>query len=189
MHGSYGESMNENILLINVHSSRNLGDAALLQAAQQQLQQKFPGSQFTLCMDDPISHTGDGVALQSISAWVHPMGENGEPQWNLLRLAWLLPASCLPVWSWRLIGKAIFWITPRSLRRIIQAYLHADIVVSKPGGFLFSSGREISLLVALYSITLAIMAGKLVYILPQSIAPLRYYLTAPMVSWVLKRHP
>ena len=164
--------MNERILLINVHSSRNVGDAALLAMALKQLRASFPGSQFALCMDDPESHGGQEQVLESLFAWVHPMTDQAKGGWNLSRLGWLLPASLLPVLTWRLSRTAWWLLTPASLRDIVRAYLEADLVVSKPGGFLYSSGRGISLLVALYSIALAILAGKPVYILPQSIGPL-----------------
>jgi colanic acid/amylovoran biosynthesis protein len=54
----------------------------------------------------------------------------------------------------------------------VDAYLDSDLVISKPGGFLYSSGRGITLLIAIYSIVFADWAGKPIYIFPQSIGPL-----------------
>ncbi len=60
--------MNEKILIINVHSSRNLGDAALLNVALQQLYDSFSASKITICMDDPESHHGNEKVIDSIVA-------------------------------------------------------------------------------------------------------------------------
>jgi colanic acid/amylovoran biosynthesis protein len=45
-----------NILIINLHSSRNAGDHVLLEVTLQQLSIHFPGATFTLAMNDPASY-------------------------------------------------------------------------------------------------------------------------------------
>ncbi len=179
--------MSENILLINVHSSRNAGDAALVQVTLEQLQQNFPGCRLTLSMDDPSSHLGSEPTTGSIFAWVLQPMPGGAARWNLPRLAWLLPGSLLPVWSQRLLGRAFYGLTPASLRPILQAYLEADLVISKPGGFLYSSGSGLVLALAAYSLALALLAGKPVYLFPQSLGPLHRPWEGRMLRWVLER--
>lgn len=51
--------MAENILIINIHSSQNLGDAALLKVTLQQFQSNFQYSKITLCIDDAASSPED----------------------------------------------------------------------------------------------------------------------------------
>jgi len=164
----------EKILLLNVHSSMNVGDEALLQSALEQLRTAFPDSQITLSINDLANYTGEERAYPSLYSWVHPVGVQGETEWKIGRLAWLLPASLLPVFSKRWLKRANFWLTPTSLRQILRAYLEADLAAGTPGGYLFSSGRGLSLLLVMYSLYLAWLAGKPVYLLPQSIGPMRH---------------
>src|SRR5690606_26137665 len=72
-------------------------------------------------------------------------------------------------------------------RRLVNAYLQSDLVVSKPGGFLYSSGLGISLLVSLYTMVLALAAGKPLYIFPQSIGPFRRVWECWLVRKTLNR--
>ena len=179
--------MNENILLINIHSSMNVGDAALLQVTLQQLRLKFPSSQMLLCMDDPDSHKGSEKTVQSIFSWVYPFRNDRKSGWNYIQLCILLPVSLIPLLSQRLFGRRIWLFTPARMRKIVSAYLDADLVVSKPGGFLYSSGRGISLLIAIYSIIYAYWAGKPVYIFPQSIGPFNHKWESFLMRKLLER--
>jgi colanic acid/amylovoran biosynthesis protein WcaK/AmsJ len=179
--------MNENILIINVHSLRNLGDAALLQITLQQINSNFPTGIITLSMDDPTSHSGSQKAINSIVSWVHPKKSDGTIHWNYGHLIWLLPATLLPVLTLRFFKKANYLLTPRSLKLIVEAYNQADLVISEPGGFIYSSGRGTSLVITIYSIALAIFGKKPVYILPQSIGPLKRAWERKIVRWLLNR--
>jgi len=164
----------EKILLLNVHSSMNVGDEALLQSALRQVKQAFPESQITLSMNDAGSFTGVETALPSLYSWVHPVDAGEESGWRLHRLAWLLPASLIPVLSKRCFNRAIYWLTPTALRPILSSYMDADLAAGTPGGYLYSSGSGLSLLLVMYSLYLALLAGKPVYLLPQSIGPIRH---------------
>jgi colanic acid/amylovoran biosynthesis protein len=173
----------DKILLLNVHSSMNVGDEALLHSALEQFRMAFPGSQITLSMNDAASYTGAETALPSLYSWVHPVGPQEESGWKLRRLVWLLPASLIPVLSKRWFKRPIFWLTPTALRPILRAYLETDLAVGIPGGYLFSSGRGLSLLLVMVSIYLALLAEKPVYLLPQSIGPMRH----GWEKWLLRR--
>jgi colanic acid/amylovoran biosynthesis protein len=158
--------VSQSILMINVHSSSNAGDAALALVAIEQLQQHFPGYKVTLSMDDPHSHSGPEQALSSFFTWV----KHGS-KWHWLNLVRLLPATMVPALTYRLLGNPCFIFTPRRWRTLLRAYMDADLVVSKPGGFLYSSGRGLSLIISLYTLWLATIIGKPLYILPQSVGP------------------
>jgi colanic acid/amylovoran biosynthesis protein len=173
----------ENILLLNVHSSMNVGDEALLQSAVGQLRLNFPESKITLSVNESTSYTGAETALPSVYSWVHPIGAKGETGWKYSRLAWLLPATLVPILGKRWFKRAIFWVTPPVLRPILTAYLEADLVAGMPGGYLYSSGRGFILLLVMYSIQLALLAGKPVYLLPQSIGPIKH----GWERWLLRR--
>ena len=179
--------MNEKILMLNVHSSMNVGDAALLQSALQQLAVNFPTATVTLSMNNPESYLGTERVLPSIFAWVHPIRAQTGAGWKISRLICLLPATLIPVLSQRWTGRARYWFTPVGLREIVGAYLAADLVLSAPGGYLFSSAHSISLLILIFSLALAMLAGKPVYLLPQSIGPIRHGWEGQLLRWLLQR--
>ena len=181
------KEISERILILNIHSSQNLGDAALLQVTLNQIKSRFPSGNITLSMDDPASYSGDERVIESIVAWTHQKKLDGSIRWNLAHLLWLLPGTLLPILSYRLFNKAIYLLTPRRLRLIIETYNQADIVLSEPGGFLYSSGRGISLLITIISIALARFALKPTYILPQSIGPFRRNWERKMIRWMLNQ--
>jgi colanic acid/amylovoran biosynthesis protein len=99
----------------------------------------------------------------------------------------LLPVTLLPLLVYKFSNKKIWLFSPKSIRAIINSYLDADLVISKPGGFLYSSGRGISLLVAVYSIVYAQLAHKPIYIFPQSIGPFRHRWEKRLIHWMMER--
>ncbi|MGE5221224.1 MAG: polysaccharide pyruvyl transferase family protein [Omnitrophica WOR_2 bacterium] len=161
------------ILLLNLHSSSNAGDAALTAVTIHQLKQHFPECCLTLAMDDPGSHSGEGRPVQSLNGWVRKTGTDGKSKWRFSRLLWLIPGSIFPILTYRLFGRGFYRLTPPGLRGLMQAYIQSDLAVSVPGGFLYSSGSGLTLLIALFTLWLARLAGKPFYIFPQSIGPFR----------------
>lgn len=174
--------MSTKILLINVHSCRNAGDASLTYAAINQLVEHFPRSCVTLAMDDPESYEGEYPVVESVFALVR-----SENRWSLWGLFKLVPVSLIPIAIYRLFGEVRYGLIPRRWRPLLRAYVDSSLVVSKPGGFLYSSGRGLSLLLSLYTFVLAILAGKPVYMFPQSIGPLERSWECFLVNKVLKR--
>ena len=124
------------ILLINIHSSDNAGDAALTRVTLDQLKQYFPGFGVTLSMDDAHSHVGWERVVGSIFTWVKGSDSENRSYWKIWNLLCVLPVSLFQLLFWRITKRTASWLIPRGLRAIIQAYLDADLVVSKPGGFL-----------------------------------------------------
>jgi colanic acid/amylovoran biosynthesis protein len=170
------------ILLINVHSSYNAGDAALTRAAIDQLHVHYPKSTITLIMNDPRSHLGDEPALLSFLTWV-----NKPKKHQAIRFFWLVFMTLIPLWTHRLFGRAIY--TPRTveLKETIKAYIAADLVVSTPGGYLYSYGRGRALIIILYTMWLALAAGKPLYLFPQSYGPLKHNFEFSFTRYVLSR--
>jgi len=133
-------------------------------------------------MDDPTSYSGDGEAIDSFFGLVR----RGE-RWDKGNLVKLLPVSLLPVLMYRVCGKPVFVPAPESWRELLRAYMQADLVVSKPGGFLYSSGRGLSLLISIHTLALALLADKPLYLMPQSIGPLSCSGEQFLLKRVLKR--
>jgi colanic acid/amylovoran biosynthesis protein len=175
------------ILMVNVHSCQNSGDAALLDAAVRQLQRHFPGCQVTLAMNDPGSYRGEARALGSLTAWVKRVDPARRSRWAWWALPWLpLAALLLAMAHWA--GGRVLDLLPRGQRDLIRAYYEADLIVSCPGGYLYSApGVGLPLTIAVYSMALAAAAGKPLYLLPQSIGPLTRPFDRWLVGWVLKR--
>jgi colanic acid/amylovoran biosynthesis protein len=177
-----------NILIINVHSDANAGDAALTQVMIDQIRERFgTETMITLVMDDPESFSGTQTAVSSFFPWLKTETEAGSARWFYLRLAGLIPATVLPIFFYRLLKRKFFGLTPPFLRPMLAAYLDADLVLSKAGGFLYSSGRGIILVLQLYTLVLAWMADKPFYLFPQSIGPLRKKWECRMLRWVLRK--
>jgi len=174
--------MPENILLINLHSTHNAGDAALMDAAIGQLQAAFPAASITLLMNDPASYRGPLPVFGSVFTWVK-RSEAGRERWVFSGLL-ALPLVALVIWLGRWSPGSV-GLLPRAWRAAARGYGAADLVVSCPGGFLFSAGRSLPLLVSLFSMALARCAGKPLYLLPQSIGPLRSGWEKRLVGWVL----
>lgn len=173
-----------NILLINVHSMQNAGDAVLNQVALHQLETAFPGATITLAVNDMEQNVAVGKArmVPSFTWWAkQPRGK-----WNLPLLAGLLANS---LWfglrrRWgsgqKPFTKQLPWFP------LLQAYAEADLVVSCPGNFLYSSGIVgLPLLLAIYTIAYGWLLGKPLYMLPQTIGPLHRHWEHRLVGWVL----
>mgnify|MGYP001765432836 CR=1 FL=1 len=165
----------------------NVGDEALLSCALSQLRDNFPESKISLSLNDLASYTGAEQGLASIYAWVHPIEASGKASWKFARLLWLLPATLLPLLSQRWLKRSFFGLTPAALRPILRAYQEADLAVGTPGGYLYSSGNGLSLLILIYALLLAVVAGKPLYMLPQSIGPLRQRWEAGWLRCLLNR--
>lgn len=179
--------MTTRVLILNVHSSRNAGDAALAHMTLKLLEEQFSPLQATLSMDDPASHSGAGTAVGSLINWLKSTLPGEKPKWKKWNLVRLVPATLIPVLSFRLFRRAVYVFTPQALRNLVDAYLRADLVVSEAGGFLYHSGSGLTLLVAFYSLALALLVGKPLYIFPQSIGPFHKKWQCTFARWVLNR--
>lgn len=182
------------ILIVNLHSSHNAGDAALTLVAIQQLRDSFPNSQITLAMNDPASHQvhqhGEASerVIGSFVRFVQPIAADGHAHWNLAALFWLPLSSLLTLFLYRLCGRVVFlWLSPAQ-QALLRAYLEADLVVSSPGNFLYSSGTVgLPFLLSIFAMAFAVVAGKPLYTLPQSIGPLKRWWEHLLVRWILQR--
>lgn len=173
------------ILLINVHSACNAGDAALTQVTLQQLRPQFPGCRIVLAMDDPDEGLHGVRVLGSLFHWIKDTGRNSRADWRIMPLLWLIPACLVPVLTYRLFGRAILGLTPPSQRDLIRAYIESDLVVTKPGGFLYSAGLGLTLAISAFTMGLALLAGKPLYLFPQSIGPLTRRWEQWLTRWVI----
>lgn len=176
------------ILLTNAHSARNGGDHALLQNAIDLLKRHFPGSTVTVALNDPASYSpreGEEVVPSFLFWFIEGATGAWRPFEELLRgLMWILRALLATL---RRRPPAKRRARPAPYTALIDAYRSADLVVSCPG-HIFISGQGIGLPLHLALLCLGYGArmGKPLYILPQSIGPLRRR-ERPAVRRVLNR--
>ncbi len=160
-----------NILILNFHSSANVGDQALLETAVQQFRAAIPNANITVAVNDETSRVPHCDTVPSLYALCTTLDHARGIQWRLFPLIWYL-LSCLPLAFLLRFTKLNLGGSKRQ-RQLLNAYHQADFVVSCAGGFLYSSGKVgLPLRISLYTFWLAFASGKLLYILPQSIGPL-----------------
>lgn len=174
----------KNFLIINLHSSRNAGDDVLTRATLQQFQVNLESPTFTLAMNDPASYGGDELTVASFMTWLKPVNEDG---WRLGGVVWLL-TSLAAAMLYRLTGAPILFLTPVGKRPLLKAYFEADAVVSSAGNFLYSSGKwGLPFLIAIYTMAYAWLAGKPLYMMPQTIGPLRRKRERQLIKWITSK--
>ena len=167
------------ILLVNIHSFCNAGDAALTQVALNQLRENFPNCQITLMMNDPPSYTGEEYVVGSFLLWVKRMQKR-----RGLHFLWLVLNSLLPITTYRITSTPLYGFTPKEVRTTLQAYFDADIVVSNPGGYLHSAGKGLGLLIFIYTMAIALLLGKPLYLFPQSFGPFIHKRECVLTRWL-----
>ena len=176
------------ILIINVHSDDNAGDAALLRMTVEILRDVFPQSFITIAADDPDSVSGGDCKVGSFIYWMHRVSSNKKMRWQFLTMIKMLLASICALLTYRLWGRPCLFGLQEAQKDTIKAYFDADFVVSKPGNFLYTSGNlGLTLMLSVYTMGYAILAGKPLYLFPQSIGPLQRKRDQKLVRWVLNR--
>ncbi len=176
------------ILIINLHSSRNAGDAALAIVSTQQLKATFPQATITLSMNDPLSHLETEPVIGSFLTSLMYYQAGQFLGWRWFAMPWLIISSLIAVLSYRLFKRPRFFFVNSNYQTLLQAYFEADIVVSCPGNILQSLGKfGLPMLVSVYAMLYAWLAGKPLYMLPQSIGPLNRGWERLLVRWILAK--
>ncbi len=88
------------ILIINLHSSRNVGDAALALVSVQLLKANFSEASITLAMNDPTSHSYDETVVGSFLTWFMRQKDEQLVGWHWLAIPWLVIDSLVAVQFW-----------------------------------------------------------------------------------------
>jgi colanic acid/amylovoran biosynthesis protein len=174
--------MRTKIALINIHSLRNAGDAALCMVTIQQLKECIPDCELTLVMNDPDSYSGGENRTLSFFSWAYQA--KSKP---IFRLIWLVFITLIPALIQRSLNRPMHQISPEKIRPTFRALLEADIVIGIPGGNIYSYGSGRALLYIAYTMMVAILAGKPLYLLPQSYGPFRYRYEKVLFSWLLSK--
>ena len=163
-----------NVVMLNLHSVQNVGDAALLEMAVSGVLTAFPTATVTLAMNEPVAAYVERwpgrVAVISSFAALCKAREAAPHMGALLQVVFLSTSVAL---AYRLGRRQPSWLPPE-LRRLLLAYMAADVAVSCPGNIFATLGRVgMPFLLAAFTVGYALMLGKPLYVLPQSIGPLR----------------
>ncbi len=177
-----------NILLTNVHSAYNAGDQALMLESLHQIRAAFgERAKITIVADDPDSLAGDIPTIRSMFGWLQRRHPDGSVTLEPARVLALPLLTWLPLLVFRMTGWLPTRLLPAELASIVRSYASSEAVVSVGGGFLYSSARGVTLLVHAYSIFLAQVAGKPVYMLPQSFGPFRKPWECAAIRFALRK--
>ncbi|MDQ7030674.1 MAG: polysaccharide pyruvyl transferase family protein [Ardenticatenia bacterium] len=162
-----------NIVVTGLHSAHNEGDRYLLNRSLTLLRDVFPRAHIALIANDPDSFRSWGNVIPSLTWYLKRSSPSGTATWMWSTLA------RAPMWMGdMLLGlrhKRIPAHLPYPLRDLVQIFLQANLVVAAPGNYLYSSGRTgFVFFLAAFHLWMAIVAEKPLYLLPQSIGPLRH---------------
>ena len=96
-----------NILIVNLHSSHNAGDAVLTRVSVQQLKDSFPDPTIILSMNDPDSYEGVEATVGSFVSWLKK-GTDGQTSWRWAAIPGLIVESLLALGGYWLLGRPVF---------------------------------------------------------------------------------
>lgn len=182
MHINNGGNMKQ-VLIINAHSSKNKGDAAIIISMIQSLKKFIPNSEITVSSrypedDDIYKQYGCNVVEQ-----ITRFPNKDLP--FLKRLLFIISE----------IKKVNRFVKNKQIPRgrsgdIFNAYNNADIIISCGGGFLYSHPKyhiEASLIMHLAQIYFGKKIGKKVLIYSQSIGPFNSKMSKKLAYYVLRK--
>lgn len=178
------------VLLLNVHSSDNAGDAVLLEMALAVLREALPECRVTIAMNTPDPRYHRPVQGVEVAPSFVCATQPSHSASLVRRIAALVSAGVLALFS------AVIWRCLRRLpplpvgpwRQLLEQYAAANVVVSCPGNIFASTGKVgLPLVQAAITVGIALLMGKPLYVLPQSVGPLRKRWQRALVGWLYRR--
>ena len=175
------------ILITHFYSRTNKGDAALASVLISELRRQFGDPELSLLTPDRTEpgETFEGVPLESNFAYlssfrftkkVHKLG-------YAIALVFSTVVFCLA----RRRLRIDLWL-PTDLRKVVQRYADADLVIPVGGGYM-GGGRTVNSIfntvLTLHPLVLAWLLGKPTVVFSQSFGPYKYRIERLLVRWVL----
>jgi colanic acid/amylovoran biosynthesis protein len=183
-----------NILLINNHSIENAGDYAILLETLRVLEQSFPGARVALSFNEPEAAR---AALPGYRIYRAPLAWSlrldGRRAFHLLprwRRLLLMAALILGALLYRLGGRWPAWLPGREQGELLGAYAESDLVLACGGGYIYAPGPNQGVAgvftQTILGCLLALLMGKPLVLLPQSIGPLHDDLQRRLTRWLVR---
>jgi colanic acid/amylovoran biosynthesis protein len=173
------------ILIVNVHSSKNAGDYALLLQTIYYLEKAFGKTKFSIMANWPkekrlseLDHKIIGSPWWEIRVW----DKNKKPRFQIASFLF----SLFFLFAYKLDRLNLFrGLIPKKWVYIFNEFSKTDLVVAVAGNQLFTSGRKgWPLTVVGLPIFLAKLFKKKTIIFPQSIGPLKYKFDKKLVRFL-----
>ena len=182
-----------NILVTNVYSYRNKGDAAIVLALVSEIRRVFPGAEVSLLTTDSRhDHDKYGAPVASSLMWVlfSAIKNRSLPARlaeTVLRLGGLLAYLA----SYRLLRLRPKWLLRREVQELVGRVEAANMVIACGGGYLCTPDSSPKSLLLLFGMCLSFVMGrylgKPVYLYSQSVGPLHDWLGRAIVRFSLNR--
>jgi polysaccharide pyruvyl transferase WcaK-like protein len=179
-----------NIVLLNNHSLLNAGDHAILLETLDVLEQAFPGARVSLAFNDVPSARaalpGYHILAAPLAQAVRLTPERSYAFAPDARRAAVLAGLVLGALTYRLTGALP--PLPHEQRAFLRALAEADMVLACGGGYIYAPSGEQTLgwfTFMILGCLLALVLGRPLVLLPQSIGPLhgaRQHLLAAAVA-------
>jgi colanic acid/amylovoran biosynthesis protein len=178
------------ILVINIHSSRNAGDAALLEETIKSLLFLSP-SEIVLAtnnIDIDVSKFSDMENIRVVLSFTgHFVSTNRRKVWRIDKMVWGILLSLIVLLWYRVTRRLPNWL-PALWYDLFKAYANADLVISCPGNIFVTMGKVgLPFLVSAYTVAYALIMGKPLYVMPQSIGPLNRWWERALVKLLYSR--
>lgn len=180
------------ILITNVYSYKNKGDAAIVLALLQEARRVFPGADITIqTTDTQNDHDKYGAPTTPSLLWLAFSSVRGAPMYKRVWKLGGLIGLMMYLFTHRILGQAPQFILTKDLREFVRQNQAADIIIACGGGYLCTESASLQNSLLLFGTCLNFLAakyvGKPVYLYSQSIGPVYGRLQYAMLRFALNR--
>jgi colanic acid/amylovoran biosynthesis protein len=165
------------VLISNVYSYKNKGDAAIVISLLREVERAFPAADVLVQTADIKNDAGKyGAPITSSLLWTLLSSMRDQP---MVKRLWVVATGILGLRLYLLLftvfGRAPLFVVPRHLHQFIRDNQQADIVIACGGGYLRTASNSLEdallLSVTCLNFLAAKRLGKPVFLYSQSIGP------------------
>ncbi len=181
------------IIVTNVYSYENKGDAAILIALLNEIRRVFPGSSTIVQTIDLVNDNDKyGVPIApSLMGLLLTSTRGKSPFYRLWKGVTGIFGLMLYLFFFKFLKLRLNFLLPYGLKDFIATLSKADMIIGTGGGYLTTSDKSLTSDVWLFFSCLNFLTGyyigKPVYLYSQSIGPLKSRLSRQIVKFALKR--
>ncbi len=180
-----------NVLVTDLFSIKNKGDAAIAEVTLNQLRGVFPEATFKFVTTEPFSEGAEFFGAKLVrSIFFEAVYRSTNPLVRIVRVIYSVCSTLVWVICYNLFGLKLSFILNDGLQKLMEAILEADLVVPKGGGYLLAKNgwsSTLSLLLQLYGIWIPTALHKTVILYSQSVGPFATSLQKWATRYVLNR--